>query len=47
MNARRVESMWRYKVAFDNGLTRPVAERRYLEAVEAIERVAGRGIERR
>lgn len=47
VNARRVESMWRYKVAFDNGLTRPVAERRYLEAVEAIERVAGRGIERR
>lgn len=45
VNARRVKSMRRYRVAFDDGMTRPVAERRYLEAVEAVERAAGRGIE--
>lgn len=46
VNARRVESAWRYQVALDDGRTRPVAERRYLEAVEAIERTAGRSVGR-
>ena len=47
VNARRVESMWRYRAAFDDGQTRPVAERRYLEVMEAVERVAGHSVERR
>ncbi|MRX81741.1 hypothetical protein GJG86_04450 [Eggerthella sp. HF-4214] len=46
VNAHRVESMWRYRVEFDDGSTRPIAERRYLDVVESIEKFAGRRIER-
>ncbi len=46
VNARRVEAVWRYQVRFDDGRTRPIAERRYLDVVEAISKVAGHSIER-
>ena len=36
VNARRVESLWRYRVRLDDGRIRPIAERRYLEVAKAI-----------
>lgn len=47
VNARRVESVWRYRVRFDDGQIRPIAERRYLEVVKAIGVADERGAERR
>lgn len=44
VNARRVTAMRRFEVVLDDGSTRPVAERRYLEVAEAVERAAGRSL---
>lgn len=42
VNAKRVAAIRRFEVVLDDGSIRPVAERRYLEIVEAVEEVAGR-----
>lgn len=41
VNARRVTALRRFEAVLDDGSTRPVAERRYLEVAEAVERAAG------
>lgn len=42
VNARRVLTVRRFEVVLDDLSTRPIADRRYLEVAEAIERAAGR-----
>lgn len=46
VNARRVESVWRYRVRFNDGQIRPIAERRYLEVAKAIGVADERGSKR-
>lgn len=42
VNAKRVMALHRFEAVLDDGSARPIAERRYLEVAEAVERVAGR-----
>lgn len=44
VNAKRVTALHRFEVVLDNGLVRPIAERRYLDVAEAVERIAGRSL---
>ena len=44
VNAQRVMAIRRFEVELDNGSTRPIAERRYLEVAEAVETAVGRSL---
>lgn len=41
VNAQRVTAIRRFEVELDDGTTRPIAERRYLEVADAVEAVVG------
>lgn len=42
VNAKRVSALHRFEAVLDDTLVRPIAERRYLEIVEAVESAAGK-----
>lgn len=42
VNAKRVAVLRRFEAVLDDGSSRPIAERRYLEVAEAVERAAGK-----
>lgn len=47
VNAKRVSALHRFEVVLDDGSACPIAERRYLDVAEAVERIVGKPLRER